>query len=379
MPDMRRIGQTFRERPEYFLLNVPANTYFNARVANTRHYEEQIDAAFLMGTAALGRATVRAGLRREETSNASLEFDPRSNAEVRAAGFPVNTRATTIPGIDYQFLSRPRIKREGGYDNLFPSASFKYDFTPQLNFHAGYSSTIRRPTVSDVAGVWLVNDLTSRATVPNAQLRPETSDNTSVRLAYYFEPVGIVGVSVYQNSVRDLHRTNELSAEQFGNTDPDLDSYRFITTSNTPGLVRIRGLELEYSQSLSFLPRPLRGLSIRGSYTRNYAEIIVPRMAPHTASAGLACNWRRASLTLNGRWSDDVPTNDTGTEYIRHRTSLDLNGAFHLTARYSLSFSARNLTNAPQFDMTKPGPGPALWDRHQVYGTTWTFSVKGVF
>ncbi|NUQ72613.1 MAG: hypothetical protein HUU21_03580, partial [Polyangiaceae bacterium] len=58
----------------------------------------------------------------------SLEFDPRSNAEVRAAGFPANTRATTIPGIDYQFLSRPRIQRRSEYNNLFPSASFKYDF-----------------------------------------------------------------------------------------------------------------------------------------------------------------------------------------------------------------------------------------------------------
>ena len=75
-----------------------------------------------------------------------------SNAEVRAAGFPATSRATTIPGIDYQFFTKPRIHRTGGYDNLFPSASFKYMLNPSLSFHAGYSSTIRRPQISQVAG-----------------------------------------------------------------------------------------------------------------------------------------------------------------------------------------------------------------------------------
>ena len=56
-------------------------------------------------------------------------------AEVRAAGFavtPANGRATTIPGLTYQFMSRPKISRTSGYENLFPSASAKYSLGENL-------------------------------------------------------------------------------------------------------------------------------------------------------------------------------------------------------------------------------------------------------
>ena len=371
-PDMSRIGRAYREHPEYFQL-------FSAYVTNTRHYEEQVDAAFLMGTAALGKASFRAGLRWEHTGTDALEWDPLSNANVRAAGYPATSRATTIPGIIYQFFTNPRIHRTGEYHNLFPSASFKYNFNQNFSFHAGYSSTIRRPQVAQIAGVFQLNDQTLRATVPNVNLKPETSDNFSARLAYYFEPVGLFAVSVHENSVKDLHQSNELTAGEFGNTDPELAAYTFITTSNNAERVKVRGLEVEYSQSLSFLPNPLKGLAVRASYTRNYAEVITPSMAPHGVSGGVSWSWRRINASINARWSDNVPTNTTGLNYVRHRTTLDLSTGYRLTNRYSLFASARNLTNAPYLNMQKPDSHPALWSSYQVFGTTWTFGVKGVF
>lgn len=379
MPNMRAIGQAYLDRPNDFTLFLPVANYFNAYVTSTRHYVERIDAAFFMGTASLGKATFRAGVRGERTSTDALEFDPLSNEEVRAAGFPATSRATTIPGINYQFFTKPRIHRRGGYDNLFPSASFKYNFTPNFSFHAGYSSTVRRPQIAQIAGVWQVNDQTLRATIPNVELRPETSDNYSARLAYYFEPVGIVGLSVFENRVLDLHTTNELTAAEFGYTEDDLANYTFITTTNSPGRVTIRGMELEYSQGLSFLPGPLKGLSVRASYTRNYAEVITPGMAPHSVSWGLSYSFRRFNAVVNNRWSDDVPTNATGLNYVRHRTTVDVEAGYRLTARYRLFASARNLTDEPYISMQKPDANPAVWSNYQVFGTTWTFGVKGIF
>ncbi len=378
-PDMSRIGRAYLEHPEYFQLFLPVANFFSAYVTNTRHYEEQVDAAFLMGTAALGQASFRAGLRWEQTGTDALEWDPLSNAEVRAAGYPATSRATTIPGIIYQFFTNPRIHRTGEYDNLFPSASFKYNFNQNFSFHAGYSSTIRRPQVAQIAGVFQLNDQTLRATVPNVNLKPETSDNFSARLAYYFEPVGLLAVSVYENRVQDLHQANELTSAEFGNTDPELAAYTFVTTSNSPERVKVRGLEVEYSQSLSFLPSPLKGLSLRASYTRNYAEVVTPSMAPHGVSGGVSWSWRRVNASINARWSDNVPTNTTGLNYVRHRTTLDLSTGYRLTNRYSLFASARNLTNAPYVNVQKPDSNPALWNSYQVFGVTWTFGIKGVF
>ena len=125
-----------------------------------------------------------AGLRWEKTSTDASEPDPRSVAEMRAADFGGNQvtsggLATTIPAITYMFLSQPRIHRLGGYDNLFPSASLKYSLLRNLDFHFGYSSTIRRPSYVNVAGVWLFNENVTPPTVtaPNPHLKPETADN----------------------------------------------------------------------------------------------------------------------------------------------------------------------------------------------------------
>ena len=82
-----------------------------------------------MGSTTIGKFIVRAGLRREETDTDALQFDPLSPADVVAAGFPeASGRATTIPGLEYQYLSRPRVHHEGGYHNMFPSASVKCTF-----------------------------------------------------------------------------------------------------------------------------------------------------------------------------------------------------------------------------------------------------------
>jgi outer membrane receptor protein involved in Fe transport len=102
-------------------------------------------------------------------------------------------------------------------------------------------------------------------------------------------------------------------------------------------------------------------------------------MAPHGVSGGVSWSWRRVNASINARWSDNVPTNTTGQNYVRHRTTLDLSTGYRLTNRYSLFASARNLTNAPYVNVQKPDSNPALWNSYQVFGVTWTFGIKGVF
>jgi TonB-dependent receptor len=379
-PNLLAATQLFRDRPEYFTRSLTATNYYNANVANKKHYEEDIDAAFLMGTATVGKVIVRGGLRREETSSDAREVDPRSAAEVRAAGHAIAAgRATTIPGLQYQYFSQPQVHRTGSYSNYFPSASLKYKFNRALDFHFGYSSTIRRPTFRDVAGVWVVNDENTSVAAPNSNLEPETSNNFSARLAYYFEPVGTFAVNFFQNNVEKLHLTNSLTAEEFGNTDPELASYRFNTTTNSAREVIVRGMELEYSQSLSFLPRPFNGLNARASYTRNYADVTVPGMAPHAASAGLNYSYNRANAWTNLNWSDDQTTNVTRTQYVRHRINVDAGGSLRLTKRVSLFLSVRNIFNEPYISMLILKNGVSVSQKYEIFGTNYTLGLKGTF
>ncbi len=138
-------------------------------------------------------------------------------------------------------------------------------------------------------------------------------------------------------------------------------------------------MELEYNQSLSFLGELFRRLSIRGAYTRIYAEIPRANLTPHMASGGLNYTLNRLNAYANWNWSDDVNTNIAGTTYRRHRSNLDVGGSWRLTNAYSLSVSARNVLNAPYINKQRFVNGPTAMTRHEITGVSYTFAVRGTF
>ena len=384
MPNLRAIRDLYGDKPQDFVQNWGANAdnFYQSYVARRRRFNERIDAGFLMGTTKFRGFTLRAGLRWERTTTDSSEADTHTPAEVRAAGFPVSAAgvATTIPGIQYQFLSRPRIHRTGEYSNLFPSTSLKYNLLRNLDVHFGYSSTIRRPSYVNLAGVWVIDDSPPTVTAPNPRLKPETSDNYAARLAYYFEPVGQLAATFTERSVKDLIVTDRLTAQEFGYTGNDeLVNYEFITSNNSPGTIKIRSMELEYNQSLSFLGEKFKRLSVRGSYTRLYAEVTRANLTPHLASGGINYTLNRFNAYANWNWSDDVNTNLAATTYRRHRSNVDAGGSWRLTNAYSLSVSVRNIFNTPYISMQRFVTGPTAITNHQTVGQNWTFAIKGTY
>ncbi|MFM8535124.1 MAG: TonB-dependent receptor domain-containing protein [Acidimicrobiia bacterium] len=380
MPDLHAIGGAFRGQPGYFQQQMTATDYYNAQIVDPRFLQEEVAASFLMGTATVGRATYRAGLRWERTSTDSDELNPRTAEEVRRAGYPVDDgRALTIPGLEYQFNSRPRTHRRGSYDNFFPSASWKYRVTDSLHAQLGYSSTIKRPNISTLSGVWQVNDETMRVIAPNPNLKPERAQNLSAFVAYYFEPVGSLSVHAYESRIKNLHRSGEATAEQFGYRGTEYAGYSFVTSVASQEEVKLRGLEFEYSQSLSFLPKPFNGLGVRAGYTRIYASRYVPQMVPHGSNAGLNFAARRVNVFANWLWRDNVRTSNYGLTFTRHRASVDLGGSLQLSKKLSLFFNGRNLTSSPTEMRQIFGALPAVSTQYMLTPTLWTFGLKAVY
>jgi iron complex outermembrane receptor protein len=381
-PDLVRLGTLYREHPEQFTRTMTAANFYNAFIGNRRNYEETIDAGFLMATTKINRFILRAGLRREDTGTDSLEYDPLTPRELAAANVPeTNGRATTIEGLAYQYFSRPRIHRKADYHHYFPSASLKYKINSNFDAQLGFSSTIRRPTFRDISGVWDINDEALQVRTPNPSLKPETSRNFAGRLAYYFEPVGILAVNLYQNNVKGQYIQNTLTAAEFGYTGPeDLSNYQFITTTSSVNEVTVRGMELEYSQSLSFLPGPFKGLNVRASYTRSYASIPKINMVPHSINAGLSYSYRKFNVYSNLNWRDNSPTTITSPfRYYRHRANLDIGGGYRITRNLNVFFAARNIFNEPYLIMEKVGNNAPVVQFYEVNGINWTFGIKNVF
>lgn len=384
MPNLRAMGDLYQQNPGSFRQSwgTNADNFYQSYVARRRRYYEQIDAGFLMGTTYWKRAMFRAGIRWENTLTEASEANTRTPTEVRAAGFPVAAGgiATTIPGLEYQFLSRPRVKRTGEYDNLFPSASFKYNLRENLDLHLGYSATIRRPSYVNLAGVWIINETAQTVTLPNPGLKPETSDNFAARLAYYFGPVSQLAVTFTERKVTDLIVSDRMSADEFGYTGGDeLQNYEFITFDNNSDRIKIRSMEIEYNQSLAFLGQLFRRFSIGGSYTRLYAEVPRANLTPHLASGRLNYTLNRFTVYANWNWSDDVNTNLAGTTYRRHRTNLDAGAGWRLNNTYSLSVSVRNLLDTPYINLQRFVTGPTAMTRYETVGQSWTFAVKAMY
>src|SRR6185295_15374264 len=178
--------------------------------------------------------------------------------------------AGTIPYLVYQYRNFERRNRYGGYDNDFLSGGLKYSLAKNLVVQLAANQSIGRPDYNNLAGALAVNDTTFVVTLPNPDLKPETSNKYFASVQYYIEPAGTLSVSTYTLNVKNMGTSNtRISAEEAGlEDDPEYVGYTFFRPTNLDGTRKIKGLEVEYSQQLVFLPGFARGFSLFGSLTR---------------------------------------------------------------------------------------------------------------
>lgn len=387
-PDDTVLANLFYSNPEYFVNTMTADNYFNAFVGPVRRMTRTVTAGYGMADMRVNsKIAVRAGVRWEDTESVFKEPNARTSDEVVAAGFPITTagRASTIPGIQYQFQSRPRIERVSEYDNLFPMVSVKYDITNRLQFHTGFNKAISRPPVDHLTGAWIVNDDTMLVTAPNPNLLPEYSKNFAARLAYYFEPAGQFSVTVTQNDIRNLREERTGTAEEFGlGDDPVYGSYDFRTRFNVANPVRFRNLELAWGQTLPFKSELLRAITVNAAYTRSYASQRRNNLLPQRFTTSVGWRYKKFSTRLGFVWRDDTDdTSDQFNRYRRHDAKLDWGGEYRLNQKVSFYFQGRNIFNGGQMWMQGPvnlpqGEGAAI-RVYENYGANWNFGVKGTF
>ena len=384
MPSLYKVWDLYQANPDHWQRSFTAANWYSANVASDAHFRETNAAVYGMATITpFESLRLRGGLRWEQTRTAAREFDALTAEEVRAAGFDVSDssgRATTIEGLEYQYLSRPKIYRKGKYDYFFPSASLKYSLGRNTDLQLGYSNTILRPPVSQLAGVWSVNDLDRIIRAPNPNLEPAVSDNFSARLAHYFEPVGLVAINLYMNRTKGLFQEQELTAEEFGYTGTQYADYTFITTTTVGGdAVNIKGVEFEFNHALTYLPAPFDGLSVRGSYMYNDPDIPIVRVADHVGSFSLSYKKGPVKLYLNSVWTGEKYRSTTPS-WFEERIDMNLSGSVAFHRGWEAFFSIRNLLNEP-VNIIVPGSlaesGP-LGDHSAIYVHNGRSGVVGV-
>lgn len=246
-PGIDNVFNYYSQNPSAFTLT-PGD---ESTIVSISRYKasEDISSAYGMGTAQLGKLQVVGGLRFEKTS------------------------------VDYTYRPTPTTRANGNssYDNLFPSILLNYRFNRDLVLRGAWTNTLSRPDYGDLIPYessldpeGLLN-LDSGALVRvykgNPNLKAQKSMNFDTSLEWYFQPTGMLSVSVFQKNISDF-------------------IYKGVTRESRPPITvalfqnlngadqKIRGTELSWVQSLSMLPSPFNGLgfSVNATFVKGESE-----------------------------------------------------------------------------------------------------------
>lgn len=398
MLDMSKLYDLYVNHPNEWTHTLSAANYAAAYYSNNTRFEENIKAAYAMATAKIGKLRLRAGLRAEWTANTSWGWSPLSATEVKAAtvngvqcAVTASTGiATTIPCVDYQFRTNGYRASKGSYFKLYPSASAKFTIGRGTDAEAGYSRTILRPGLNAIAGSASVDDANKEISVPNPGLTPAMSDNVSVRLSHYFRSVGLASIGFYYNRIDGLADLQEgLTADQVGPAaggyaqDPAYAGYTYSTYRQL-GVVRIKGIEVAFQHSLTWLPAPFDGLSVRGGFMHNEPSQPITRVGKNIGSAALMYEKGPVRLNVNLLWNDDKYRSTTPS-WFQARTDLSVSGRIRLVKHWEAYFSVNNLLSQP-YNVMVPGAlattSTSLPNHSAIYvqnGRTGTFGIRARF
>lgn len=397
-PDRKAVRDLVTNHPTYFTATPAMRASdLDIMLGNPQSNQEQIGAAYVMQNTRIGPWQIQGGLRAEDTRTISsvkaivpVRLNPYANVTTNATtGVRTYSAATTLDYINYKW-SKGFAADYGAYRDFLPSLSAKYTIRPDLNLKLGYNKAIKRPRLDYIAGQWLINGADTLITIPNPDLGPERSSKYSAMMEYYFEPAGTVGVHVFQTEIRGTNdQLGPLPAAAVGyGDDPIYGQYEFITFENVPGIRRIRGIELNYSQQLTFLPTEfLKGINIFATYSRYASHSRPANFVPQNATGGITWRYRRVSASIAGTWVDESRTDATGVpaasrfftsepEYIKERYLFDVSGGYQISQHTSLFISGRDVFDSGRTWYYK---ADNRMRQREQFGCQWTVGVKGNF
>ncbi|OAM87428.1 hypothetical protein AW736_22945 [Termitidicoccus mucosus] len=406
---------------------------------NSFHMEETISSLYIRGDIKLfnDRLWLVGGVRWEHTQDKAAGPRRQPNAIFKtdpATGMPDKTQFSDAfiasmdrfhlaplaptPATTYTSLANPykhaanyvinQIRGEKlkhTYDGFYPSLSATFLLKDDLIIRAGYARSIARPNFMDIVPLVVLPDTTTVSgtsvqqtiTVNNSELKPWEADAFDVSVEYYFQKSARLSASFFYKSIKNFFGSTTIPLDPLQAATPELlESYNIdsslfyyingngdrvfnekvrISTMTNVEKMSLRGLELDYTQQLTFLPDWARGISIFGNAT--FQSLTGSPLAdfstfvPRTMNWGVSINRPRYSIML--KWtnrSDQRLGNNRGRlistdnpdtigvyegnriapnsyEYLAGGTKLDIDAEYRITKGFTIYFTARNVTNEP--------------------------------
>ena len=117
-------------------------------------------------------------------------------------------------------------------------------------------------------------------------MKPTVADNFDLTAEYYFSPVGSITLSAFYKRLQNVSSVTNgvgqaLLGAPIGGGTPSAASpsgtqtytnngvtqvARFFGPTNDPNSINVKGLEIAYQQTFTFLPAPFNGLGFQGEF-----------------------------------------------------------------------------------------------------------------
>jgi TonB-dependent receptor len=353
------------------------NNLQNDRIANytgRRDLSETSFAGYLMGeTRPWAGWIFYAGARYEFTSQEALTLVPLTRGQTfrKLPQLGPGDEYTDL-FIDTMYKQGERTKTTNTYAFLLPSAAAKYNFTPNLTTHLGYSEGFGRLDLQKLADNWRVNDTSMEARAPNPSLKPDHFKTYTAAIEYYFEPAGTFTFTYtyrkwddpgYEEVLLDGasmdSRTPELQnlIDLYGEEtlrsflDSNYSIYTYLPAEQNNRMMQT--LELSYRQRIPAIP----GLQIDATFTR-----IIPNWiktgsasAPKLATGSIRYTKHNFDIRLSGNWRSRYWQSYGTSGETSHLARLGVHARLMINAEvnyriyrgFSLYATANNLLNTP--------------------------------
>ena len=310
--------------------------------------DEKILAGYAMGTFELGKTTVTAGVRVEDTQTDLSGFFLEEGDDLE----------------DFVVTERNISK---SYTDVLPSVNVRHNFTENLVGRAAYYAAVVRPTFGDIAPRAFLNDDRDELELGNPNLDAYDANNYDLSLEFYPTRLSVVSVGLFYKEISDGIFPVEFDIEDV----PDSVDLSFLPQATIDGLdevstfinveeSRIFGAEFSVVQNLGDLTDALDGFLISGNLTLSDSEASLAdgRQVRFLKQADTVGNvqigydkgkWDlRLSANYRGNYLDELFEEDLD-RFADDRLLVSASAKYKVSKQLQLYVEGKNLLDEPEY------------------------------
>lgn len=328
--------------------------------------DENIYAAYVMGTWETDRTTIVAGLRYEFT-----DLENRGN-EVELIEEDQNGPGD--PAEDVVVITAVRASRD--YGDLLPSANIRHNFSENLVGRFSVHRAVVRPRVEDSAFRVAID--ANEAELGNPDLDPYRAWNVDASLAFYPTELSVVSAGVFYKTIEDFIFVQVLDDYVWQNRTFDEAAIALNGKDAT-----VLGFEFNYQQHFGFLGEPWDAFLMALNYTYVDSEgdtgdrkVSLPKQAANIANFTLGYDKHGLDLRLAFKYRDKYVDELVDVDYDRttdDHLQWDLTAKYRFTENWQLYAEIANLGDEPEYYYAGSRNRVLQYDE---FGTSYTLGMQ---